>query len=359
MNPPQSPQADTADRADTADIAYRADTADIAYRAARHGAAVLDRSAFARLVVSGRDRATYLHGLLTNDISSLTAGHGCYSAYLTAQGRMIADLWVYELGDVILLTLLAEVKDTVMAKLDQFIFSEDVQLGDVTSTFAAVAIVGPRALASVARVTGLSPDALVELPPHGSIRTAFNGHPAIVLRATDLGEPGYELLVESSELTALRDDLQAAGGVMADAGVAEVIRIEGGVPRFHQDMDEETIPLEAGIEGRAISLTKGCYVGQEVIIRVLHRGHGRVARKLVGLVLTDGPSLERGDKVQVEDREIGEVTSAALSLGLSQPIAMAYLHRDFIAPGTSVSVGGRSASVSALPFVPGPAVPSA
>ena len=111
--------------------------------------------------MSGKDRASYLNGLLTNDIISLKAGEGCYAAYLTPQGRMIADLWVHELGDVILLTLSRDVKDTVLAKLDQFVFSEDVQLGDVTDTFAHVAVVGPDAATIVASVLGLeSPAAL-------------------------------------------------------------------------------------------------------------------------------------------------------------------------------------------------------
>ena len=105
-----------------------------AYDAARHRAAFLDRSHRGRIVVSGTERASYLQGLLTNDIVALKAGEGCYAAYLTAQGRMIADLYVYELGDVILLAMTGGVKDAVLAKLDQFIFSEDVQLGDVTAT---------------------------------------------------------------------------------------------------------------------------------------------------------------------------------------------------------------------------------
>src|SRR3954453_568351 len=116
-----------------------------AYQAARQTAAFIDRSSRGRIVVNGRERASYLQGLLTNDIQALNAGDGCYAAYLTAQGRMIADLWVYELGDVMLLALPRAVKDAVLAKLDQFIFSEDVQLGDVTDTLAAVAVVGPDA----------------------------------------------------------------------------------------------------------------------------------------------------------------------------------------------------------------------
>src|SRR5258706_11283341 len=114
-----------------------------AYDAARRRAAFLDRSHRGRIVVSGTERASYLQGLLTNDIVALTAGHGCYAAYLTAQGRMIADLDVYELGDVLLLAMTGAVKDLVMARLAQFIFSADLQLGDVTGTFAQIAVVGP------------------------------------------------------------------------------------------------------------------------------------------------------------------------------------------------------------------------
>src|SRR6185503_6664719 len=111
----------------------------------------------------------------------------------------------------------------------------------------------------------------------------------IVAQVTDTGEPGYDLFVDRARLPALVAALGAAGVVGADAATADALRIEAGVPRFHRDMDENTIPLEANIESRAISFTKGCYIGQEVVIRVLHRGHGRVARKLVGL-LVDGDS---------------------------------------------------------------------
>src|SRR6266446_5090812 len=121
-----------------------------AYQAARHHAAFIERFDRGRIVVSGRDRATYLQGLLTNDIAALKPGEGCYAAYLTPQGRMITDLWAYELGDVILITLGLPQKDTLLAKLDQFIFSEDVQLGDVTAAFSSFAIVGPDA----ARIVG-------------------------------------------------------------------------------------------------------------------------------------------------------------------------------------------------------------
>jgi folate-binding protein YgfZ len=313
-------------------------------------------------VVSGADRASYLQGLLTNDIVALTAGHGCYAAYLTAQGRMIADLYVYELGDVLLLRLAADLKDTVLAKLDQFIFSEDVQLGDVTDTFAQIAVVGPDAARVVSSVAGLALESLEPLPDHGNLRATWRGTPMIVTRVTDTGEPGYDLFVERAQAEALNDELKAVGVVALDEPTADVLRIEAGVPLFHRDMDEDTLPLEAAIESRAISFTKGCYVGQEVVIRVLHRGHGRVARKLVGLVVagvvngnvTGDHVPAPGAAITSGDREIGHVTSSAMSPALTRPIALGYVHRDFLEAGTAVTIEGAAAVVTKLPFVESP-----
>lgn len=323
------------------------------YRAARGRAAFLDRSDRGRIVVSGADRRTYLHGLLTNDIAALAPGTGCYAAYLTPQGRMVADLFVYELGDVILVTLASAVKDAVLARFDQFVFTEDVQLGDVSSTFGQLAVLGPDAPGHVAHMLdGVDAGRVAALPGHGNFRATFRGAPAIVVRAADLGVDGFDLLVGRDSADALAGALREAGVPELDAGTAETIRIEGGVPRFGRDMDEETIPLEAGIESKAISFTKGCYVGQEVIVRVLHRGHGRVAKKLVGLVFDAGQAPEPGTPVRVGDREIGSVTSSAWSPALSRAVALAYVHRDFLEPGTKVTAGESAATVTALPFVP-------
>lgn len=323
-----------------------------AYDAARHRAAFIDRSHRGRMVVSGTERASYLQGLLTNDLVALLAGQGCYAAYLTAQGRMITDLHVYELGDVMLLAMSGAVKDGVIAKLDQFIFSEDVQLGDVTETFAQVAIVGPESAAIAASViSGVSADALRGMAEHGNARGAWAGGAAIVTRVTDTGEPGFDLYVERARAQALSTALLAAGVLELDEPTGEALRIESGVPLFGRDMNEETIPLEAGIEARAISFSKGCYVGQEVIIRVLHRGHGRVARKLVGLTLDGDGVPSAGAAIRGGDREIGHVTSGTMSPALKRPIALAYVHRDFLEPGTRVAVGEQNATVAALPFV--------
>ena len=338
-----------------------------AYTAARERAGLVDRPDRGRIVVSGADRASFLQGLLTNDVVAVKAGEGCYTAYLTAQGRMIADLDVYELGDVMLLVLLRDVKDAVIAKLDQVIFSEDVQLGDVTDTFAQMAVIGPEAASLVARVFGVAVETLGVMAEHGNLRTSWPASPklpgvdsseggagssVIVTRAAGTGEPGFDVYVESARGGELRRALIEAGAAEVDADTAEAIRIEAGVPLFHRDMDEETIPLEAGIESRAISFSKGCYVGQEVIIRVLHRGHGRVARRLVGLRLQSDPVPPAGARIRAGDREIGAVTSSTRSPALLAPIALGYVHRDFVEPGTKVEIAGATAEVVTLPFVP-------
>ncbi len=171
------------------------------------------------------------------------------------------------------------------ARLDTLIFSEDVQVKDVTEDLAVIGVHGPSAAAMVQRATGLPVAAL-----SNQFDNVSNGALTIV-RDDALSLVGFEIYVGSSDAAALRAGLAAAGAVELNSDTHETLRIEAGRPRFGTDMTTETIPLEAGIEDRAISFTKGCYVGQEVIIRVLHRGHGRVARRLVSIVIPDGPCL--------------------------------------------------------------------
>jgi folate-binding protein YgfZ len=180
----------------------------------------------------------------------------------------------------------------------------------------------------------------------------FGDQPVVVVRIDQLGVPGFCLYVEPTQQEALLDALERAGAARVSQEAVDAARIESGYPVFGSDMTNDTIPLEAAIESRAVSFTKGCYVGQEVIIRVLHRGGGRVARKLVALRI-DGARPERGATIYSGDREIGVVTSAAESPRLGV-IALGYVHRDFVAPDTAVQVdaaGVRTpATVSALPL---------
>ena len=148
-----------------------------------------------------------------------------------------------------------------------------------------------------------------------------------------------------SDRDAIRAKLIDAGAVPVSDDVAEALRIEAGRPRFGVDMTTDTIPLEAGIEDRAISFTKGCYVGQEVIVRVMHRGHGRVARRLVSIVIAGGDVPARGDKILLGDRTVGEITSATASPKAGSPLALGYVQREHAVAGTEVTVGGSQARI--------------
>jgi tRNA-modifying protein YgfZ len=331
----------------------------VGYRAAIESAAVFERPGRGKIAVAGSDRRTYLHAMLTNDIGVLEAGTGCYAAYLTPQGRIVADMRVLELGDLVLLDLDESVAQAVLQKLDQFVFSEDVQLGDLGAAFAKLSVAGPAAARVVAGTLaadgGPAEADLAAWPEFRNARASFRGQTVLVVASRDLTGSGFDLYIERVRLGELHSALVQAGAVPGDQDAAELLRVESGRPAFGVDMDAETLPLEAGIEGRAISFTKGCYPGQEVVIRVLHRGQGRVARKLAGLRVVGDVVPGRGDSVHAGDREAGRVTSAAWSPRAGCAIALAMLHRDFLEPGTALSVrhGEQelAATVTALPFV--------
>jgi folate-binding protein YgfZ len=200
-------------------------------------------------------------------------------------------------------------------------------------------------------VLGEDSTGLASLPEHGNCRLSFAGHPAVVTRTSEVGELGFDLYVERAQRDALLDAIRTLGVPFLNPETADVIRVEAGIPKFGQDMDQDTIPLEAGIEGRAISFSKGCYVGQEVIVRVVQRGHGRVARKLAGLAVDGEDVPAAGAAVAGDGRQVGRVTSSALSPAVGRPIALAYLHRDVLEAGTVLSVNGARAVVTTLPFV--------
>ncbi len=325
------------------------------YRAARERAGLFDRSGRGRIRISGGDAVAFLHGVLTNDITALAPGQGCYALYLTPQGRIIADLDVLRTDEAVLLGVHADVKDTLLTRFDQSIFAEDVRLQDTTAETAQWHVCGPSAADAVARVTGLDAGRLRSLPEYGHVAAPFAGHDVRVVSVRPAGLPGFDLIVERAQHDAVREALQAAGAVDLPAETVEALRVESGVPAFHVDMDETTIPLEAGVEQRGISFTKGCYVGQEVIIRVMHRGHGRVARHLMGLTLDGVDVPAAGDPIEGDGKEVGRVTSAVFSPALARAIAIGYLHRDWQTAGTAVQIvhdgAAHPAAITTLPFV--------
>ena len=310
---------------------------------------MIDRTSAGRILLTGADRRSYLQGLLTNDIESLTPGTGCYAAMLTAQGRMMTDMRVLELGDSILLDVPAPVTAAIRDHLDRFIFSEDVTVEDVTATRGEIGIYGPGAVEVLHTVAaeGTVPSWLFE-----STRVRIVGAETALVRSDEIGIPGFDILLHAADVEAVTAALVAGGAVRATEADAEIARIENGRPRFGIDMDTDTIPLEAGIEARAISRSKGCYVGQEVIVRVQDRGQGRVAKRLVGLTFdAAAPVPAAGTRIFSGEREIGRVTSATWSPLADCPIALGYVQRDFVEPGTQVAVDGSAGLVVGLPIV--------
>ena len=319
------------------------------YRALKEHAAIGAISQRNAIGLTGKDRASYLHGLLTNDIQALTPGMGCYAAWLTPQGRMLTDMHIFESGDMILLDLPADLVPATLERLDQFLFSEDVQLVDLSETLKVVWLHGPAA-ASVLEEALSGVSGVASWPEYHNARAEFGGAPVVVARVSQLGVPGFLVYIDPAHESDLLGALVEGGAVVAVPAAIEAARVEAGYPLFGADMTEETIPLEAGIEDRAISMSKGCYVGQEVIIRVLHRGGGRVAKRLVALRIQgdqgDGVPVS-GARIFSDERDVGGVTSAARSPNLG-PIALGYVHRDYVAAGTQLEVETQSGRVAAV-----------
>ena len=339
------------------------------YKAMRDGLGFVDRSSRGFIAVMGPDRANYLQGLLTNDIDALSSGTGCYALYLTPQGRIIADCEVLNLGDVLMLDVHKEVKDFLVKRLKELIFTEDVEVVDWTDKWQSYGLYGRSAIdVSSKTLETLTANESVTsvlrvLEEHQHCRISLIETTVIVTRVNEFGELGVSLYIDKNYSESLRNALLASGGTEVDHQTTEVIRVESGRPAFPLDMGPETIPLEVGIEDRAISFTKGCYVGQEVLVRVLHRGKGRVSRKLIGLTLSsdlrfiDADSLVplRGTSLWSGNEQVGQITSAVFSQSLSQVIALGYLPRNLLEPGTKVQAlfqdGRVDGFVTSIPFV--------
>ncbi len=318
-----------------------------AYRAARERVAFRRRHERGILRATGKDRLDWLQGLLTNDVKSSDGGGWSYSAWLTPQGRMITDMAVIEVGDEAWLDVPAPLVRSLAEKLDLMIFAEDVRIEDVSDRFVSIALDGPVAWSTIASVLTTG----VACPDRGGTAIVRDGSDPLVIVRSRTGPDGFVLYSSTTRAAGLEESLARGGAVPLDDASAETLRIEAGVPRFLVDMTEETIPLEANLD-HAISHTKGCYVGQEIIVRIRDLAKGRVARRLVGL-LPEGDAVPvAGATVVAEGKSVGRVTSATWSPALGRPIAMAIVHRDYTVPGSAVAIDGIVASVVALPFEP-------
>jgi glycine cleavage system T protein len=319
------------------------------YDAVRCAAGALDLGYLGKIAVSGRDRVRYLHNMLSNDIKGLAAGAGCYAALLTHQGRMESDLYVHAFADELRLECGPAGKDRLAATLQKFIVADVVTLEDRTSELAILSLQGPEARERMEEAAGQSLDGLAEL---GHRAIGREGGDWVVVRRDRTGYGGYDLWLHAREAAEVWTHWTGILKVPS-VGLAalDALRTEAGIPWYGSDMDETTLPMEMGLD-HAISMTKGCYRGQEIVARVLHRGH--LDRKLAGIAVGHTEPPRRGHEVRSEGARVGAVTSAVWSPRLEKPLALAVLKNDYRAPGTEVEVvygdAAHPGTVVALPL---------
>src|ERR1043165_4200383 len=302
------------------------------YEAVRDGGAgLIDLSERGRIRVSGSEATMFLNGLVTNDVKSLAEGRWMPAAFPTVQGRLIGAVRMARLKDGLLIDTERASHEGVLKTVSRFTMAGDFVVADLTDQHAMLSLQGMRAAEVVAKVLKAI---VADLPRNGV--SELEG--VTIIRATHTGEDGFDIVVDSVRAGELRQGLLGAGAIGVDQETFEILRIEAGIARFGVDMDETNVIPETNLDD-AVSYTKGCYVGQEIIVRIKHRGHP--AKKLVGLK-ADGP---------MEPCAI--VTSAAVSPKVGN-IGLGYVRYESIEPGTKVTVDNEiEATVTELPFIRG------
>jgi folate-binding protein YgfZ len=292
------------------------------YRAVTESCGLVDRSQRGKLALTGSQTKSFLQGQVTNDVEALTPGHGCYAAFLTPKGKMLGDLRILDASEALLLDTERVALQELFNMVRRFCIGYDVELHKRTVQSGLVSLIGPAA-ERVIGDPGL-PDA-----EHAHVLGALDDVSARMIR-TDLG---IDLLCEADDTARLLSQLAARGVPAISEPVAECIRIERGRPRYGIDLDDAVIPQEAGLNERAVSFTKGCYVGQETVARLFYRG--KPNRHLRGLRLAE--PVPPGAQVSFGGRPVGVATSVADSPALG-PIALALIRRE-APPGSAVQVG--------------------
>lgn len=319
----------------------------VEHEAVRKAAGLFDFSFRAKFAVKGNDRVRFLQGMVSNDVKVLAPGGGTYATMLNTQGHILADFRIYCAEDRFLADTDADLRDKAMQTLRRYIIRDQVELEPLE--LFALAFQGPRSRPLLEKTLH------IDLPPleeHNHFPTNYAGFPVRVVRSSSTGEEGYEVWVGAKGLMGVWGAAcgQAPTYDMLACGTEalETLRIEAGIPRYGPDLGEDTLPLEAGLFN-ALSFTKGCYIGQEIVERARSRGH--VNWKLVGLVVEAGAAPERGEKLLSADKGVGEVTSACVSPTLGKTIALAYARREVSEPGTRLTLAsGPAAEVAPLPF---------
>jgi folate-binding protein YgfZ len=329
---------------------------DAEYAALCHGIGLLDLSFRGRLCLTGADRRRFLNGQVTNNVKDLQPGQGCYAALVNAKGKVESDLNVYGLDEEYLLDFEPGLSERITRRFETFIIADDVTITDVAPLYGLLSLQGPRSAEALAH---LAPELT---PPDHALAFTRLQHPAwgeiYCMNQARGASLGYDLFLPHASLeTALRQIeavLRDRAGRPCGWRALETLRIEAGLPRYGQDMDATNLAPEAGLESRAISYTKGCYIGQEVIARI--RTYGQVAKTLRGLRLAgDLPELPpRGTPLLWNGREVGYLTSAVASPRFRANLALGYVRREHNQAGTRLMLrtsGGESqAEIVPLPF---------
>lgn len=330
------------------------------YTAVRQdGAGLIDLSSRGRITVGGLEAVQFLNGLITNDMKMLLEDTWMPAVFPNAQGRLVASVRVMRLKDIdtgkatcpsYLIDTEAASHQSVLKILQRFTLAGDFRVNDVTDESAQFSVQGKKAENVVQSVFG---DAVKNLAERGAIKTSWNGTEVTVVRATQTSAKGFEFIVNTADARRLRQALVDAGATPVGENAYEVLRIEAAVPRYGLDMDETNVVTETNLD-EAVSYTKGCYIGQEIIARIKYRGH--VAKKLTGLSFADKVDIASGDVVKSsDDKDIGRITSATYSPQLKRTLALGYVKYGYLAGDTPVKVVHDGSEVSAhvteLPFI--------
>ncbi len=322
------------------------------YEAARSGCVVLRRADRAFVRVAGRDPVRMVDGLITNDLAGAEPGRGVQAALLTPKGRMLARVRAVRRGEDVLLETDAAALQNVLDTLKKYVPPLFARAQDVSGEYGVVGVYGPGAAAVLRGDGGTAGIGMGGGDAGwGGITAGGMAGDVLVLDADGV-EQGVDLVAPIDSCAALYEAILRAGAVPIGADTLEVVRIEDGRPRWGTELDETVIPLEAGLKDALISTSKGCYTGQEVIIRILHRGH--VNRHLRGVIAGEVPLPSEGAQLFRADdgKAMGHLTSACASPRMGGTIALGYVRRE-IDPGTTVRLGapdGPSVEIATLPF---------
>jgi folate-binding protein YgfZ len=306
------------------------------------------------VAVTGRDAPRWLDGMVTNDITRLSADGpvtGCYAALLTTKGRIVADLHVLARPDGYWLETAAEAVAPVLAQLGRYIVADDVTLEDVSESVVRLGVEGPGVGALLAELSGTPAPQLDAVPPDGWLPLELLGSEVVTARFGWTGEEAWQLFVPAADAPAVQVALLEAGFEARSGEALEVLRIEAGTPRLGPELDEEVFPDEARLES-AISRTKGCYTGQEIVARLYSRG--AVNHLLVGLRFDAASAPAADAPLEVGDKRTGEVTSACVSPSAGA-IGLGFVRKEHAEPGTRLRCRGPDgeceATVAVLPLV--------